>query len=78
MQNKKWFKQNYAVEQFRGGKHNVRRIIKYFYLNNLLNNVIYQALDVGCGAYKLLANLSSGSLGLELNPFLIKELTSLT
>ncbi|MEY3882552.1 MAG: hypothetical protein RIQ94_3348 [Pseudomonadota bacterium] len=77
MQNKNEFDQTYADKQLYRSKHPIRRLIKHFYLNNILYDVIGSAVDLGCGAGQLLAKLPPDSLGLELNPFLIKELTSL-
>ena len=76
MQQNSEFGQDYAEEQLRRSKHPIRRIIKQFYLDNILADVRGPALDVGCGAGQLLASLPKGSLGLEINPYLIKELAS--
>jgi len=70
------FDQLYAAEQLRRSKHPIRRLIKYFYINNILKDVVGLAIDLGCGAGQLLEKLPPDSLGLELNPFLIKELSS--
>lgn len=77
MQDRNDFDQAYANEQLRRSQHPIRRLIKYFYLNNLLKDVHGATLDLGCGAGQLLARLPPGSLGLEINPFLIKVLSSL-
>ena len=65
-----------ADEQLRRSKHPIRKLIKYFYINNVLKDVTGRAIDLGCGAGQLLKKLAPGSLGLELNPFLIEELSS--
>jgi SAM-dependent methyltransferase len=77
MQSENDFNQLYADEQLRRSQNVLRRIIKYFYLNSLLANVTGRTVDLGCGAGQLLRRLPAGSLGLELNPFLIKNLTSM-
>lgn len=77
MKNEIAFYKKYANEQLRRSKHPARRLIKYFYINNVLKDVIGPSLDVGCGTGQLLSRLPPDSLGLELNPFLINELTKL-
>lgn len=71
------FDESYAHEQLRRSKHPLRKIIKFFYLQHVLKDVLGLAVDLGCGAGQLLAKLPKGSLGLELNPHLVTELTSL-
>ncbi len=77
MQNVNQFDEHYAREQLRRSQHLFRRLIKRFYLNNVVNDVIGPTLDVGCGAGQLLDKLPNGSLGLDINVFLINELTAL-
>lgn len=67
----------YANEQIRRSRHPVRRLIKRFYLNHILKDVIGSTLDLGCGAGQLLARLPGNSLGIEVNPVLAEYLTSL-
>ena len=76
MADKNNFDKIYADEQLRRSKHPIRKLIKYFYINNVLKDVAGRAIDLGCGAGQLLKKLAPGSLGLELNPFLIEELSS--
>lgn len=64
----------YAAEQMRRSHHPLRRIIKSFYLKNILSDVRGKTIDLGCGAGQLLARLPEGSLGLESNQFLVTEL----
>jgi SAM-dependent methyltransferase len=52
----------------------LRRLIKGFYLRNILRDVAGASIDFGCGAGQLLASLPAGSIGLEINPFLIQAL----
>lgn len=49
-------------------------MVKFFYLKNILRNVLGPTIDFGCGAGQLLARLPTGSIGLEVNPYLVKEL----
>jgi len=68
------FDDEYAEEQLRRSRHPFRRFVKNFYLRNVLRDVRGATIDFGCGAGQLLAKLPPGSVGLELNPHLIKEL----
>jgi SAM-dependent methyltransferase len=70
------FDQAYAAEQLRRSKHPVRRLIKRFYLDQVLQDVHGPTIDLGCGAGQLLARLSAGSLGVEVNPVLVEHLRS--
>ena len=71
------YDQNYAAQQLRRSRHPLRRIIKYFYLNNILHDVRGPTIDFGCGAGQLLARLPPGSIGLEVNPYLVEELRTM-
>lgn len=68
------FDKVYADEQVRRSNHPIRKLIKYFYIRYLLADIRGMALDVGCGAGQLLRKLPPGSLGLEINQFLIDTL----
>lgn len=68
------FSRAYAGEQLRRSRHTLRRLIKHFYMENILRDVRGPTVDLGCGAGQLLARLPSGSLGLEVNPFLVEAL----
>lgn len=68
------FDQEYALQQLRRSRHPLRRLIKYFYLKNILCDVCGPTIDFGCGAGQLLARLPVGSIGLEVNPYLVQEL----
>lgn len=70
------FDQQYAFEQFRRSRHPLRRFIKGYYLRNILRDVRGPAIDFGCGAGQLLARLPPGSVGLEVNQYLIEELNN--
>lgn len=64
----------YAVEQLRRCFHPLRRLVKEFYLRNVLRDVRGPTLDFGCGSGQLLERLPTGSEGLEVNPYLIEGL----
>lgn len=68
------FNRAYAGEQLRRSQHPLRRLIKAFYIENILRDVRGPTVDFGCGAGQLLACLPTGSLGLEVNPFLVEAL----
>lgn len=65
---------DYAAEQLRRSRHPLRKSIKFFYLRNILRDVIGKTIDFGCGAGQLLACLPAGSVGLEVNPHLVGAL----
>lgn len=64
----------YAEKQLQRSRHPLRRVVKNFYLNNILRDVIGPTIDFGCGAGQLLRRLPAGSIGLEVNPYLVSEL----
>jgi hypothetical protein len=68
------YDKDYALQQLRRSHQHLRRVIKYFYLNNILYEVLGPTIDFGCGAGQLLARLPAGSIGLEVNPYLVIEL----
>jgi len=68
------FGRGYAVEQLRRSGHLFRGLVKRLYLNNVLNEVVGPTIDFGCGAGQLLARLPAGSVGLDINPYLVAEL----
>jgi len=74
MANNSEFNLAYAQEQLRRSRHPLRRWIKHFYTENILRDIKGRTIDLGCGAGQLLARLPQGSLGLEVNPFLVEAL----
>jgi SAM-dependent methyltransferase len=68
------FTEAYAIEQLRRSRNPFRRLIKQFYLDAVVPDVIGPAIDFACGAGQLLARLPQWSVGVEVNPFLVKEL----
>lgn len=70
------FDQAYAAEQLRRSRHPLRRLIKAFYIRNMLGHVCGPTIDFGCGAGQLLRRLPVGSEGLELNPHLVRALSA--
>jgi SAM-dependent methyltransferase len=49
-------------------------LVKHFYLQSILRDVRGPTIDFGCGAGQLLARLPAGSVGFEVNPYLIDSL----
>jgi len=70
------FNRLYAEEQIRRSRHPLRRLVKGFYLREIIRDVSGATVDFGCGAGQLLARLPKGSVGLEVNPHLITALRS--
>jgi SAM-dependent methyltransferase len=68
------FDAGYAKEQLRRSRHPLRRLIKRFYIRNILREVTGPSIDFGCGAGQLLSQLPAGSIGLEVNPFWVEAL----
>jgi len=68
------FGADYGTQQLRRSRHPLRRFIKRFYIRNILREVTGPSIDFGCGAGQLLACLPQGSIGLEVNPFLVESL----
>jgi len=70
------FDEAYAAEQLRRSRDPLRRLVKGFYLRSVLRDVQGATIDFGCGAGQLLARLPHGSIGLEVNPYLVRTLRS--
>ena len=68
------FNVDYASVQLRRARNPLRRLIKAFYIRNILRHVIGPTVDFGCGAGQLLAKLPAGSVGLEVNLALVESL----
>ncbi len=68
------FSREYAAEQIRRSRHPLRRLIKEFYIRSIMQDVIGPSIDFACGAGQLLSRLPPGSVGVEVNPFLIEYL----
>lgn len=66
----------YAERQLSRSRHPIRRLIKGFYLRDLVREVSGPTIDFGCGAGQVLAQLPPGSLGLEVNATLVDALKS--
>ena len=64
----------YAARQLRRSRHPLRRVVKQFYLSEIVKDVLGPAIDFGCGAGQLLELLPAKSVGLEINPFLVQAL----
>lgn len=64
----------YAERQLSRARNPLRRLIKGFYLRDLMREVRGPAIDFGCGAGQILARLPAGSVGLEVNATLVEAL----
>lgn len=64
----------YATRQLNRSRNPLRRLVKGFYLRDLLKDVVGPTIDFGCGAGQLLARLPEKSIGLEVNAALVKHL----
>ena len=73
MPSKPLFDRDYAARQLRRRSNPLRRLIKGFYLRNMLREVRGRTIDLGFGAGQLLERLPAGSLGLEVNPHLVEH-----
>jgi len=69
------FGRSYASAQLARSRHPLRRLVKGFYLREVLREVRGPTLDFGCGAGQLLRKLPPGSMGIEINPHLIEALS---
>jgi putative flippase GtrA len=58
----------YARAQIARSRDPLRRLVRAYYLRDIVRHVEGPAVDVGCGSGDLLARLPDGSLGLEINP----------
>ena len=70
------FDHRYAEVQLARSRSPWRRFLKRFYLQQILADVRGPAIDFGCGAGQLLERLPPGSIGLEVNPYLVHALTA--
>ena len=64
----------YAERQLARSRHPLRKLIKGFYLRNLLTDVVGPTIDFGCGAGQILERLPAGSIGFEANKHLVAVL----
>lgn len=68
------FGRDYALRQIDRQRNPLRKLIKSFYVSRVLKHVHGPAIDLGCGAGQILERLPSGSMGIEVNPYLVDEL----
>jgi len=66
----------YAARQLARSHNPLRKLVKGFYLRNLVRDVIGPTIDFGCGAGQLLKRLPTGSIGLETNNHLVSALSN--
>lgn len=64
----------YAERQLSRSRNPFRRLIKGFYIRDVLRDIHGTTIDFGCGAGQLLNRLPPGSIGLEVNPSLVTQL----
>jgi hypothetical protein len=64
----------YAQRQIDRQRNPLRKLIKFFYISRILRHITGPTIDLGCGAGQILERLPSGSLGIEVNPFLVEDL----
>lgn len=76
MLEKEEFGRDYARDQIERQRNPFRKLIKSFYVSRVLRHVNGLAVDLGCGAGQILERLPVGSLGIEVNPYLIEDLVS--
>ena len=69
------FGRDYARNQIERQRNPFRKLIKSFYVSRVQQHVEGSAIDLGCGAGQILERLPAGSLGIEVNPYLIEDLT---
>lgn len=65
----------YYRQQIKRQRNPLRKLVKSFYVARVLRHVDGPAIDMGCGAGQILERLPGGSLGIEINPYLIEDLT---
>jgi len=68
------FGREYAREQIARQRSRFRRLIKSFYVSRVVRRVSGPTIDLGCGAGQILEHLPAGSVGIEVNRFLIEAL----
>ena len=64
----------YAASQLARRDSGWRARVKQFYLDRILRHARGVTVDIGCGAGQLLEQLPPGSIGLEVNPALLRDL----
>jgi SAM-dependent methyltransferase len=68
------FDRQYAAAQLQRSRQPLRQLVKGWYLRQVLAHVDGPTIDFGCGAGQLLRRLPAGSVGLEVNPYLVETL----
>lgn len=69
------FGRAYARSQIDRQRNPFRKLIKSFYITRIMQHVDGPTIDLGCGAGQILEHLPAGSLGIEVNSYLIEDLT---
>lgn len=65
---------DYAQAQIERFSNRLRKFVKSFYVARVLPYVDGPAIDLGCGPGHILERLPKGSMGVEVNPFLVAHL----
>lgn len=71
MEDNQEFGRAYAAAQILKSRNPLRRIIKWFYVSRVVSRTKGKTIDLGCGAGQILARLPAGSMGIEINPYLV-------
>ncbi len=64
----------YAKKQIARRNNPLRRLVKSFYVARVLRYVNGPSIDLGCGVGQILERLPDGSVGIEVNPYLVEDL----
>lgn len=64
----------YARRQIARRSNPLRRLVKAFYVARVLRYVNGPSIDFGCGVGQILERLPDGSVGIEVNPYLVEDL----
>ncbi|MBE0475129.1 methionine biosynthesis protein MetW [Rhodoferax sp.] len=73
---KEEFGSDYAANQIARQRNPLRKLIKSFYVSRVVRHVTGPTIDLGCGAGQILERLPPGSLGIEVNPYLVSYLAA--
>lgn len=74
MQQDEEYGRAYAQTQISRQRNRFRKLIKHFYISRILRHIVGPTIDLGCGAGQILERLPTGSIGIEINPFLVDDL----
>lgn len=66
---------DYAASQIGRQRNPLRKLVKSVYVSRVIQHVDGLTVDLGCGAGQILERLPAGSLGIEVNPQLLEDLS---